>query len=76
MGKKYEIVSIQCGIETVLMETSFKDEAQEYYIMCVARGGLPRVRINGRTLLIWEAEAWSSRADKKYIANKYWQRRK
>lgn len=67
----YQIVVIQCGEESVVYETHKKRSAQIAYIKMVARGSLVRVRINGKLLLIWEAEKWCNRKQFMWAAYKY-----
>ena len=63
---RFQVIEIQMGHEYLAFETDDEDKAKDCYINLVTCGGYPRVRIDGRLLLISEAESWSAEGQKKW----------
>ena len=51
---KYQLLQIRQGVETILLDTDSKQEIRDHY----DRGDMMRIRVKGRTLLIFQAEEW------------------
>lgn len=55
----YQIVRIDNGHETILMDTDEIKKAKDYYLYCNFQNDKVRVRIDGKTLCIFEANKWA-----------------
>ena len=53
---RYQLLQIREGKESVLLDTDSKKEIRERY----ARDDMTRIRIDGRTLLIFQADDWAN----------------
>lgn len=51
---KYQLLQIRQGVETILLDTDSKNEIRKHYHWY----GLCRIRVEGRMLLIFQAEDW------------------
>lgn len=51
---KYQLLQIKNGVEHILIDTDSKQEIRDHY----DRDDLCRIRVNGQTLLIFQAEDW------------------
>lgn len=53
---KYEVFTVSCGIEKTLLKTDSIHAVRAAYLRIVNKQGFARVRVNGRTLPIIEAD--------------------
>lgn len=55
----YQIVRSENGRETILLDTDSRREATNFYLDCQRKHNAVRIRVDGETLLIHEADEFA-----------------
>lgn len=60
----YELIEINCGVTKVLYTATSRQDLYRAYRSACQRGALVRMRIDGKTMRIYQADSRASNADR------------